>query len=927
MELALLGLIGVALGVIMLVGSIAGFFGMFSSSDKAKKLYQLEQETEKLRKEMVRINAQIDALKASSAPAAPMPAATLKVADAPTVAVAVPEPIVESVLENPVVESAIPAVVQPTVKLEPTTRTIEKTIEKPIEKPAYVKPAYTPPPPNFIERGFAAAKEWLFGGNTMVRAGIVILFIGISFLLKLAVDNGMIPIEFRLLAVAMGGIALLIVGWRLRDTRSQYAWALQGGGVGILYLTIFAAMKMYGLIPAGAAFALLAAIAFLSAFISVKQSALPLAILGFAGGFLAPILTSTGSGNHIGLFSYYLVLNLGIAYVALYKSWRSLNVLGFAFTFIIGSIWGAKSYTPDLFATTEPFLIAHFLLFTIIAILFAHRQSTKASDYVDATLVFGTPLVAFSLQYALLKGIPFGLAYSALALGIFYLGLAWWVLNRQRETLKFLGECFLALGIGFVTLTLPLVLDGRWTSAAWAVEGVGLLWVGLKQNRKFPAFTGLALQLLAALAFAKGWGLTGYGGFGHQNLFLGVGFIALSGWACGALLNAYRPNKFDWMRTPLAVWGWLWWVGAGLTAISEFMPRDNFMHAGLIFVALTSALLPFVANKLKWSRLATLSTLLLPAMGIALCWEAILTLFSYSSYSILKNNGFIAWPLAIGAYAWLISRNAIPEKAWLRAPLLWVMAAVGVLEWHHQLGQYVSESHVWAQIGWGVIPMLIIGAVTYWQFAKNQLNATRLDSARTWAWVGSLPLMALTVVWYFNMSLNASGNAAPLPYFPIVNPLDIALAGALLLLLIWQRAVSKHLGKLQHINPVLASLMGFALLNGMLLRTLHHWVGTPHLWVSIFNNSTVQMAFTFLWGITAFGLMLLAHKKERRSLWIVGASLMGLVVLKLFLLDLSQSGSVDRIISFIGAGIMLLVMGYFAPLPPAIKANESKESA
>ena len=193
--------------------------------------------------------------------------------------------------------------------------------------------------------------------------------------------------------------------------------------------------------------------------------------------------------------------------------------------------------------------------------------------------------------------------------------------------------------------------------------------------------------------------------------------------------------------------------------------------------------------------------------------------------------------------------------------------------------------------------------------------------------MGSLPLMALTVVWYFIMSLNASGNAAPLPYFPIVNPLDITLAGALLLLLIWQRAVSKHLGKLQHINPVLASLMGFALLNGMLLRTLHHWVGTPHLWVSIFNNSTVQMAFTFLWGITAFGLMLLAHKKERRSLWIVGASLMGLVVLKLFLLDLSQSGSVDRIISFIGAGMMLLVMGYFAPLPPAIKANELKESA
>jgi uncharacterized membrane protein len=253
------------------------------------------------------------------------------------------------------------------------------------------------------------------------------------------------------------------------------------------------------------------------------------------------------------------------------------------------------------------------------------------------------------------------------------------------------------------------------------------------------------------------------------------------------------------------------------------------------------------------------------------------------------------------------------------------MAAVGVLIWRRQLGQYMSESEVWAQIGWGLIPMLIIGAVTYWQFAKkSMLNAAQLSSAGTWAWMGSLPLMAFTVLWYMHMSLNSSGYAAPLAYFPLLNPLDITLTGALLLLLIWQRELSKHLGKLQHINPVIVAIMAFALLNGMLLRTLHHWVGTPHVWESIFNNSTVQMAFTFLWGITAFGLMLLAHKQARRALWIVGAALMGLVVAKLFLLDLGQHGSINRIISFIGAGMMLLVMGYFAPLPPSITGAEQE---
>jgi uncharacterized membrane protein len=167
------------------------------------------------------------------------------------------------------------------------------------------------------------------------------------------------------------------------------------------------------------------------------------------------------------------------------------------------------------------------------------------------------------------------------------------------------------------------------------------------------------------------------------------------------------------------------------------------------------------------------------------------------------------------------------------------------------------------------------------------------------------------------MSLNSSGNAAPLPYVPLLNPLDIALGGGLLLLLIWQRAISKHLGKLQHINPILAGIMAFTLLNGMLLRTLHHWVGTPHYWSAIFTNATVQMAFTILWACVAFALMLLAHKRVQRPIWIIGAGLMGIVVAKLFLLDLSQTGSVERIASFIGAGLMLLVMGYFAPIPPA----------
>ena len=913
MEFGLM-LLGLA-GLVAVIGGFVGFFSLFSSNGKGAKLFEIEREIARLNLQLENLKKRLDSQATNFTAQTPPVQVAALASNMPKASITPAESfadIVPQVSDDELAQQAM-ASKETTEKTAPT-----EAAAKPIAAPSIARPPFKPAEPNVIERGIAAAKGWLFGGNTMVRAGIVVLFIGISFLLKLAVDKNMIPIELRLMAVALGGIALLVVGWRLRDAKPQYSWALQGGGIGVLYLTIFAAMKLYQLIPAGPAFALLAAVAFLSAFIAVKQSALPLAFLGFAGGFLAPILTSTGQGSHVGLFSYYLVLNLAIAYVAFHKSWRPLNVLGWSFTFIIGTIWGVKKYIPENFASTEPFLIIFFLLFTIIAVLYAHRQATKASDYVDATLVFGTPLVGFSLQYGLLHDSKFGMAYSALALGLFYLGMAWWLLTRKRETLKFLGECFLALGIGFATLTLPLALDGRWTSAAWAVEGVGLLWVGLKQNRTFPALAGLTLQLLAAAAFVNGWGLSGYSDINNQNMFLGVAFIALSGWACGALLNKYRAGQFGAITLILALWGWLWWVASGLTAIDQFLVKDVFMHAGLAFVAVTSLLLPYIGRYFNWPRLGALASLLLPAMIVGLLWDG--AMMTFDNANPFANYGYLAWPLAFAIYAWTIARDAVPNKAWLRAPLLWLVAIIGGMEWQYQLNHFVAESNVWHEIGWAIVPMVIMATVMRWQAGNSDVN-----SKHTWLWIGCVPLALFLVGWFMLMSLHSSGNAAPLPYIPLLNPLDITLAGVLLLLLMWKRSLAKI-----NINisatPVLAGILSFALLNGMLLRTLHHWAGTPFEWTSIFSNSTVQMAFTILWALTAFVLMLLAHKKGQRQIWIVGAGLMGLVVAKLFLLDLAQHGSVERIISFIGAGVMLLVMGYFAPLPPA-KTNAKEELA
>src|SRR6202008_216740 len=114
-------------------------------------------------------------------------------------------------------------------------------------------------------------------------------------------------------------------------------------------LTVFGALRLYSLVPPAAAFPLLVLIAALATWLAIKQDSAVLAGFGAAGGFLAPVLASTGRGDHVMLFGYFTVLNLGVLATAWFKSWRSLNLLGFAFTFIIGTLWGARSYQPEHF--------------------------------------------------------------------------------------------------------------------------------------------------------------------------------------------------------------------------------------------------------------------------------------------------------------------------------------------------------------------------------------------------------------------------------------------------------------------------------------------------------------------------------------------------------------------------------------------------
>ena len=114
-----------------------------------------------------------------------------------------------------------------------------------------------PRKPSIVEQAVGAARNWLLGGNTIVRVGLVILFIGLTFLARYAAVAGLFPLELRLATVGAAGVALLAVGFGRRLARPGFALALQGGGVAVLYLTVFAASRLYGLLPELPAFGLM----------------------------------------------------------------------------------------------------------------------------------------------------------------------------------------------------------------------------------------------------------------------------------------------------------------------------------------------------------------------------------------------------------------------------------------------------------------------------------------------------------------------------------------------------------------------------------------------------------------------------------------------------------------------------------------------
>jgi uncharacterized membrane protein len=823
---------------------------------------------------------------------------------------------------------AAPAEVTPHVEATAPSAVVATPAPQPRELRG--PPAAPPAPPNPVW-------AWIVGGNTLARVGVVLLFIGVGFLIKYAVEHVYVPISVRLGLIALGGVALLIVGWRLRRSHFAYAMVLQGGGVGILYLTVFGALRLYALMSPLAAFGLLVWVCAISSWLAIRQDAVSLAVLSIAGGFLAPILTSSQMGNHVLLFSYYALLNAAILGIAWFKAWRVLNLLGFAFTFVIGVLWGVTRYRPEFLATTEPFLVLFFLFYIAIAVLYALRRQVELRHYVDASIVFGTPLVAAGLQSALVRDIEYAMTYSALATSALYLVLARVLYTRHREDLKLLVESFLALGVLFATIAIPLAVDARWTSAAWAAEGAAIVWAGIRQSRASVRAFGYVLQLAAGAAFVTGIvkfaGATPAVSYAIVNsAFVGAMLVALAALFTAWIVEHSRAKltEADGGAGVVAfVWGFLWWLFAILREIDRFVAFDYRPAAIVASLAVTAILFAVAARRLQWSAARVPPLLLIP--GLLVSAVGILGFMRPHDQALLADGGFVAWPFAIAcaiALLWRHDRSSDKDvmpptiEPW-HAALFWLVLLVVTHEVAWVGRHLVAGSEVWGEVAWGLVPALAIVAIcglvrgSSWPVAAHR---------RGYAVYGSLPVIALLVVGSVAASIFGDGDPAPLPYVPLLNPLDLTQVLMLLAIAVWFNRIAKNDTALaQAVSPqMVAGLLGaltFLWINAVALRTIHFATGIPYTPHALWSSTLVQATLSILWSVIALTAMAIANRRQWRVVWIIGAALLAAVVLKLFFVELAQTGTITRIVSFIGVGLLMLLIGYVAPVPPVRKEN------
>ncbi|WP_295990168.1 DUF2339 domain-containing protein [Rugamonas sp.] len=410
----------------------------------------------------------------------------------------------------------------------------------------------------------------------------------------------------------------------------------------------------------------------------------------------------------------------------------------------------------------------------------------------------------------------------------------------------------------------------------------------------------------------------------------------------------------------LLAWSGLWWFGTILPTVALWLALHYqrliqssgtgdapFWPAYALLLVAGSAPLLWLSRRLRWPALRWSGV---PIWGLLLGATVFLLEGLYGEYRLPSVES-----AAAGLALWLTAEwllDAWPANGWhidtrilvllhtLRSAgpwlMIWPLAGICIARW--LAGGNPAQARLLLDAGWHgsanwarFVPAWLTMAALAWLMRRAQADAWPVRPVAPWYRQFLIPLacawsLLLVAVW----NLTQDGAMAPLPYVPLLNPLDLSSAFALPLAFACYRMLTTGAQAVVPAAPVrtrlaiAAALLGYSWLNLALLRAVAHYLGLAYDVDALYASHVVQAMLSLLWSVTALLVMLRAARHAARLAWIPGAALLGLVVAKLFLVDLSNVGGIERIISFLGVGALMVGIGYLAPYPapraaPAIR--------
>jgi uncharacterized membrane protein len=327
--------------------------------------------------------------------------------------------------------------------------------------------------------------ESRIGSHWLNRIGISAVLIGVSYFLKFAFDNNWIGPTGRISIGVLAGIAIVIWSERFRSRGYRvFSCSLKAVGIGILYLSLYAAFQVYSLIPSGVAFVMMFAVTAATAVMAWTQDAEILAAFALIGGFTTPLLLSTGQNREVALFFYVAILDAGALAMVILKPWRRLLILSYLGTLLLYVGWYSSFYDQSQLRLTVGFATLFFAIFAVAPLLARQGDSKSSlSESVPLMLALVNAAIYFLQIYVMYEAIDTKVtAWFALALAAVYIFLSRRTRARttSAEAARRVDLLHLGLAIGFITVAIPIRLDVHWITMGWFVEAAVLLWIAAR---------------------------------------------------------------------------------------------------------------------------------------------------------------------------------------------------------------------------------------------------------------------------------------------------------------------------------------------------------------------------------------------------------------------------------------------------------------